>query len=301
MGCSTSFCSDKKIGFLSPLFKLVWHRVESRVPSGQSVQLVFFLLVTSVASSLLTGLFLLTPSSLAHSSRALVVVTSMRTTIAPVVEVVPQPLSEVPGSALIEYFRDPPPERVRQSLISFITACVTTNTENSMGRKRLYTGMVPIIVRIEGQLLRLVDDSAKKQDLSRNSLVTSIIARNFNQLGFAHKETMHQLPNTDTTVTQGIEAVKRDRKNNYTRTRKANEELRAKVIAGYGNRCVCCGESRSRFLNIDHVNGKDGRRGTYLLRYILRHNFPPEYRVLCFNCNLGREMNSGICPHQSLI
>ncbi|MDG6898112.1 MAG: hypothetical protein JRN24_00095 [Nitrososphaerota archaeon] len=129
--------------------------------------------------------------------------------------------------------------------------------------------------------------------------MTSLVARNFNQLGLAHKETMHKPPNTDETIFQGTRAAERDSENNYVRAKKTNRELRAKVIAGYGNRCICCGESRLKFLNVDHVDGNDGRRGAYLLRYIIRHNFPPQYRVLCFNCNLGREMNGGICPHST--
>lgn len=168
-----------------------------------------------------------------------------------------------------------------------------------MGRKRLYSRVVPVLIRMEGQLLRLVDDSAREQDMSRNSLVTSLVARNFNQLALAHKETMHKVPNTDEAIIGGARSAEKNNKSASARIRKGNQELRAIVIAGYGNRCSCCGETRIKFLNVDHVNGNDGRRGSYLLRYIVRHNFPPEYRVLCFNCNLGREVNGGICPHST--
>ena len=167
-----------------------------------------------------------------------------------------------------------------------------------MGRKKLYSKVVPIILRLEGDLLDLVDDSAKKQDISRNALLTSLIARDFNQLGLAHRETKHTPPNTESAIRQGIVTSEQGERRSSARMRQDSRELRTRVIAGYGNRCACCGESRFRFLNIDHVNGADGRRGSSLLRYIIRHNFPPEYRVLCFNCNLGREINSGVCPHK---
>jgi hypothetical protein len=168
-----------------------------------------------------------------------------------------------------------------------------------MGRKRRYSSVVPVVIRMEGELLRLVDESARKQDLSRNSLVTSLLARNFNQLRLAHRETMHLPPNTDETIHKSFDVRERENRNNYQYNRKENRELRLRVVAGYGGRYACCGERRFKFLNVDHVNGSDSRRGSRLLRFIIRHNFPPQYRIMCFNCNMGRELNGGICPHVS--
>jgi hypothetical protein len=34
---------------------------------------------------------------------------------------------------------------------------------------------------------------------------------------------------------------------------------------------------------------------------IIRENYPPEYQVLCFNCNCGRALNGGRCPHEDQI
>jgi hypothetical protein len=77
------------------------------------------------------------------------------------------------------------------------------------------------------------------------------------------------------------------------------------VLAGYGGKCSCCGEDDPRFLTIDHVNG-DGRLHRESLGGgsnrvwlgIIRRGFPPEYQALCYNCNSGRAINGGICPHQ---
>jgi len=81
------------------------------------------------------------------------------------------------------------------------------------------------------------------------------------------------------------------------------QRLRAKIIEGYGSKCTCCGEIEPRFLELDHVNGggtqdykKVGAHGAW--RRIIKADFPPEYQLLCANCNQGRARNGGICPHK---
>lgn len=35
-------------------------------------------------------------------------------------------------------------------------------------------------------------------------------------------------------------------------------------------------------------------------RWLRKHSYPKgNFRLLCFNCNCGRELNGGICPHCS--
>jgi hypothetical protein len=84
-----------------------------------------------------------------------------------------------------------------------------------------------------------------------------------------------------------------------------NRRLKLRVYEAYGNRCVCCGEDNLGFLSIDHVNG-GGRAhrqevggGVQLWRLIIKAGFPDDFRLLCYNCNLGRYHNGGICPHKS--
>jgi hypothetical protein len=83
-----------------------------------------------------------------------------------------------------------------------------------------------------------------------------------------------------------------------------HERLKREVFAAYGNCCACCGEDHPRFLSIDHVNGGGGahRRtvGTtaMVMLDIIKHGFPADYQLLCFNCNLGRYFNGGTCPHK---
>jgi hypothetical protein len=85
-------------------------------------------------------------------------------------------------------------------------------------------------------------------------------------------------------------------------------KLRADAFAAYGGAfCACCGEREDRFLSLDHINnnGNEERRldrqmaGVRLCRALRKRGFPPGYQVLCFNCNIGRHHNGGICPHKS--
>lgn len=86
-------------------------------------------------------------------------------------------------------------------------------------------------------------------------------------------------------------------------TRERHRHERRVLIAGYGGRCTCCGESRFEFLSLDHVNGggtEESRRlGNYVVyRRAIKENFPARYRLLCHNCNLARGAY-GKCPHES--
>jgi hypothetical protein len=96
----------------------------------------------------------------------------------------------------------------------------------------------------------------------------------------------------------------RKERTRYMRTLRHNTKL--KIINYYGGKCACCGESNLIFLNIDHINNdgaehrrKIGRRKNDIYLWIKSNNFPPGFQVLCFNCNCGRQLNGGICPHKN--
>jgi hypothetical protein len=38
--------------------------------------------------------------------------------------------------------------------------------------------------------------------------------------------------------------------------------------------------------------------GNSFYMWLIRRGFPVGFQVLCFNCNIGRSMNGGICPHK---
>jgi hypothetical protein len=77
-------------------------------------------------------------------------------------------------------------------------------------------------------------------------------------------------------------------------------ENKRTVLDYYGNACACCGESNKGFLTLDHINGggsEERKRNGELWTYLVKNNFPDGYQILCYNCNCGRQQNSGVCPH----
>lgn len=94
--------------------------------------------------------------------------------------------------------------------------------------------------------------------------------------------------------------------------KRLREAARAEVFDHYGRDCRCCGESNQRFLTIDHVNndGANHRRDLYgnrvgatiaIYRWLKRNGFPEGFQTLCMNCNFGKHMNGGICPHKQAV
>ena len=106
------------------------------------------------------------------------------------------------------------------------------------------------------------------------------------------------------------ENVEEIRKRTLICMKKLTKKFRLIIINHYTNgtkRCNCCNQKFENmiFLTIDHVNNdgiherktKTGN-GLPLLRKIIKNNFPKDYQILCWNCNLGKHLNGGICPHQ---
>lgn len=91
------------------------------------------------------------------------------------------------------------------------------------------------------------------------------------------------------------------------RQRIAHRVRRQKVIDHYGGICNCCGESRLEFLAVDHINGNGKKHreeigskgGNKIYIWLIQHNFPSGFQVLCHNCNMAKGFY-GYCPHQHL-
>ena len=86
-------------------------------------------------------------------------------------------------------------------------------------------------------------------------------------------------------------------------SRASYKRLRQKLFDAYGNKCACCGETERAFFELDHINGGGSKEyremgEIQLYRHVMRSGFPPIYRILCANCNRGRQRNGGICPHK---
>jgi hypothetical protein len=82
----------------------------------------------------------------------------------------------------------------------------------------------------------------------------------------------------------------------YHKTRRA-------VLDHYGERCVCCGETRKSMLQIDHIhnNGNMYRKlfpKTDICRWLIEHRYPENViQILCANCNWSKRINKGVCEH----
>lgn len=75
--------------------------------------------------------------------------------------------------------------------------------------------------------------------------------------------------------------------------------IKAKVFAHYCNgelSCAYCGIKDIEVLTIDHINnnGREHRRtlnlhgGVKFYKWLMANRYPPEYQVLCYNCNIKK-------------
>ena len=93
----------------------------------------------------------------------------------------------------------------------------------------------------------------------------------------------------------------KDKRNKKVKERQG--EIRRIVINNYGGKCKCCGETIIEFLAIDHINGGGYKHRQIIgnsIRYyywIIRNNFPDNYRILCHNCNQATSWGRK-CPHE---
>ncbi len=103
------------------------------------------------------------------------------------------------------------------------------------------------------------------------------------------------------------EASHKELRNKKNKEYRAN--LKKQVYDHYKRRCTCCGETEEIFLSVDHINedGAEQRRivgngrkrwggGEATYTWIIRHNFPDTFQILCINCNWAK--SRGGCPHQ---
>ena len=93
--------------------------------------------------------------------------------------------------------------------------------------------------------------------------------------------------------------------------RKWKQKLKITIMELYGGKCACCGEDGLPFLTMDHINNdgkkdreKFGSYGMYVhmrdLFYKDKNEALSKYQILCWNCNMGKQHNKGVCPHVSL-
>lgn len=103
----------------------------------------------------------------------------------------------------------------------------------------------------------------------------------------------------------------KNREYNRRSSIKNRKQRRYECLYHYSNgtlKCSCCGENIYKFLTLDHINNNGGEERRKLFgsnkmtgkfyAWLIQNNFPEGYQVLCMNCNWGKRMNNGICPHK---
>jgi hypothetical protein len=85
--------------------------------------------------------------------------------------------------------------------------------------------------------------------------------------------------------------------------KKVAQRAKEEGYQAYGGKCCCCGETEIRFMTIDHITPINDRNrshsGTALWKRLRQLGWPKdEYRMMCFNCNIARHWNDGVCPHE---
>ena len=112
------------------------------------------------------------------------------------------------------------------------------------------------------------------------------------------------------------EKIEEDRQKGVLKTRK----LRSQAQEGYSNgtpicACVKCDVMGLEFLTIDHIiprnemakdpemikiGYKIGRKGEPLCTWVIKHNFPKGFQILCWNCNFAKgKSKDNKCPHET--
>ena len=79
---------------------------------------------------------------------------------------------------------------------------------------------------------------------------------------------------------------------------KRRETRKTLVLNHYSNNTLksnCCG--KSEHLKVDHINGRkdESEHGNKLYSYLITHNFPKGYQILCEYCNAVKR-NKKECP-----
>jgi hypothetical protein len=114
--------------------------------------------------------------------------------------------------------------------------------------------------------------------------------------------TRHHVRSKEITADPSDSVLRRKKLRDYYKRRM--HDARKALFAVYEPVCACCGESNTAFLTLDHVNNdgkKDrllGKRVWELYLQAAREKDQARFQVLCWNCNMGKAKNGGICPHK---
>ena len=93
---------------------------------------------------------------------------------------------------------------------------------------------------------------------------------------------------------------------NRRNSAKYRVKMKKEAMEAYGSECNCCGEDNRFFLQLDHINNdghldrKKHLTSTKLFAHLKKKGWPKDnYQLLCANCNFGKMLNGGVCPHKT--
>ena len=155
------------------------------------------------------------------------------------------------------------------------------------------------------QIQELVDDYTPSEIIKITNIPRATVYRILNQKEFDMCDVCH-LRLSKGKCQSCIE--KRNRKNMTYEWRNDVKlvEARNACIEHFShgtNRCNCCGENNTKFLTLSHKNNdgyKHRREGGASYKRLYNDNFKTDYDIIieCYNCNLARSRNNGVCPHE---
>lgn len=64
---------------------------------------------------------------------------------------------------------------------------------------------------------------------------------------------------------------------------------------------VCITKNGEQTIKNDGKEHRTLAKGANMASWLRRNGYPGGIQVLCFNCNLGKSINKGICPHKEII
>lgn len=100
------------------------------------------------------------------------------------------------------------------------------------------------------------------------------------------------------------EYYQKNRDREVAQAKQRHRSLKDAAYLAYGGyRCACCGETHPAFLSLDHLandgcrHRKEIGRGANIYAWLRDNKYPAGFQVLCHNCNHGKHLNGGVCPH----
>lgn len=180
------------------------------------------------------------------------------------------------------------------------------NTRVEMDRPDEY---IPVKRRRELDLCRYCGQSSKKYqcDACRQKYVKSIQNNRSNRgiCIICGKEPASKGKKRCVTC---LDKLKKWYASSESRIRLAEQHrsLRMRAIKHYGGKCACCGETEYTFLAIDHIDGGGNEHrkaikkssGGGIVTWLIRHDYPDGFQILCHNCNMSKHINKGVCAHK---